>query len=514
MAQGQAMAGPFGAVSGIVSRAAGGAARNIRLTVLVCVVLICGSFAGATLLQMRLDRAHALAQAQYFETRRAHDIAAMAGMALERYGRLGAIFADNPQTDMRVTDPWIRNIVVFDSHGAVVNALHGSGTDIPPLPRAAFAGQYVVSASLVVVQHRGQVIAISFNPASLPQPAILTRAALLLRSGQVLASGADWDGRIFAAVPVHGWPLIAATSLDQAAAAAAWHDTLPLSLFLILGSALVGGFLAIVFVREFERRARATAAIRNLKTMRPVEARLLVRLANAERNAVESLRAKSEFIAHMSHELRTPLNAIIGFSEVIAQGLYGAVGHPKYAEYAHDIGSAGRNLHAKIGDILEFANVEAGRWPLQIARVDVAAIAQAVVDEHAGCAFTRRIILEMGVGEAAEARADLLAVRRILTNLVCNALRYTAEGGTVRVDVRSEEGAVVATVRDNGIGFTRGEHRSAGAPFQRFDRAGTVTGGGLGLAIAMGLARRLGGAMRLASVPGEGTLMELRLPRA
>ena len=513
MAQGQAMAGPFGAVSGIVSRAAGGAARNIRLTVVICVVLICGSFAGATLLQMRLDRAHALAQAQYFETARARDIATLTGMALDRFRRLGAMFADNPRSDLGAIDPWIRNIVVFDSTGAVVSALHG-GTGLS-LPRTAFSGQsLVLSPSLVVVPHGGRVIAVSFNPASLPQAAILTRAALLLRGGQLLASGADWDGRIFAAVPVRGWPLIAATSLDQAAVLAAWHDTLPLSLFLILGSALVGGFLAIVFVREFERRARATAAIRNLKTMRPVEARLLVRLANAERNAVEALRAKSEFIAHMSHELRTPLNAIIGFSEVIAQGLYGAVGHPKYAEYAHDIGSAGRNLHAKIGDILEFANVEAGRWPLQIARVDVAAIAQAVVDEHAGCAFTRRIALEMDVGEPVDARADNLAVRRILTNLVCNALRYTAEGGTVRVDVRGEEGAVVATVRDNGIGFTRGEHRSAGAPFQRFDRAGTVTGGGLGLAIAMGLARRLGGAMRLASVPGEGTLMELRLPRA
>jgi signal transduction histidine kinase len=514
MAQGQAMAGPVEAVSGMVSRAAGGAARNIRLTVLLCLLLICGSFVGATLLQMRLDRAHALAQAQYFETARARDIAAMAGMVLERYGRLGAMFADDPQADMRDIDAGIRNIVVFDASGAVISALHGNGADLPPPPRAAFAGRYMASSSLMMVPHRGGVVAVSFYPASLSQGAILTRAALLLPGGQMLASGVGWDGRIFAAVRVPGWPLLAATSLDQTAALAAWHDTLPISLFLILGSALVGGVLAIVFVREFERRARATAAIRSLKTMRPVEARLLVRLANAERNAVESLRAKSEFIAHMSHELRTPLNAIIGFSEVIAQGLYGAAGHPKYTEYANDIVSAGRNLHAKIGDILEFANVEAGRWPLQIARVDVAAIAQAVVDEHAGCAFTRRIALEMRLGEPVEARADALAVRRILTNLVVNALRYTAEGGIVRVEVRGEEGAVVASVCDNGIGFTRGEHRSAGVPFQRFDRAGTVTGGGLGIAIAMGLARRMGGAMRLASIPGEGSLMELRLPRA
>src|SRR6202012_6050504 len=93
----------------------------------------------------------------------------------------------------------------------------------------------------------------------------------------------------------------------------------------------------------------------------PVEARLLVRLAAAERNAREALRAKSEFIAHMSHELRTPLNAVIGFSQIIADGLFGPSGHPKYGEYARDIGNAGKDLHAKIGDILEFANVEAVR---------------------------------------------------------------------------------------------------------------------------------------------------------
>jgi two-component system cell cycle sensor histidine kinase PleC len=216
----------------------------------------------------------------------------------------------------------------------------------------------------------------------------------------------------------------------------------------------------------------------------------------------------------MSHELRTPLNAIIGFSEVIARGFYGPAGHPKYVEYAHDIAAAGRGLHSRIGDILEFANVEAGRWPLEIARVDVAAIAQGVVDEHAGRAFSRRITLDLGFGEPALARADALAVQRILTNLVSNALAYTAEGGTVRLDVMSEEGAVVALVRDSGIGFTKAERHAAGRPFQRFDRAGTVTGGGLGLAIAMGLAQRMGGAMRLASEPGQGTAMELRLPKA
>jgi two-component system cell cycle sensor histidine kinase PleC len=240
----------------------------------------------------------------------------------------------------------------------------------------------------------------------------------------------------------------------------------------------------------------------------------MVRLANAERGAMEALRSKSEFIAHMSHELRTPLNAVIGFSEIIAEGFYGPSGHPKYGEYARDIAEAGRNLHAKIGDILEFANIEAGRFPLSQESVDLAALASACVDEQQGRAFSRRISLSLAFGEPGMVRADSRAVRRILTNLMANALAYTAEGGIVRADVRFEEGAGVLTLSDSGMGFTAREAALAGKPFQRFDRSDTVTGAGLGLAIAMELARRMGGAMRLAG-GGEshGAVMELRLPR-
>jgi two-component system cell cycle sensor histidine kinase PleC len=270
-------------------------------------------------------------------------------------------------------------------------------------------------------------------------------------------------------------------------------------------------------VGDFERHARAARALRALKSTRPVEARLMVRLANAERGAMEALRSKSEFMAHMSHEMRTPLNAVIGFSEIIADEMYGPCGHPKYGEYARDIGEAGRSLHAKIGDILEFSNIEAGRFPLREEAVDLAELARACLDEQQGRAFSRRISLSLAFGETGHVRADSNAVRRILTNLLANALTYTAEGGIVRADVRFEEGAGVLTLSDSGAGFTKGEAATLGRPFQRFDRAGTVTGAGLGLAIAMELTRRMGGAMRLAGGTGpnasRGAVMELRLPR-
>jgi signal transduction histidine kinase len=288
------------------------------------------------------------------------------------------------------------------------------------------------------------------------------------------------------------------------------NRALPLHLFLILGPAVAGGWLAVLFVGAFESQARTLRALQRLKST-PTDAKLLVRLAHAERAAMEAQRSKAEFIAHMSHELRTPLNAVIGFSELIASELFGP--HAKYSEYARDIGDAGRSLNARISDILEFANIEAGRHPLTEEMVDLAALAKSCVADQQGRAFSRRITLCLGYAEPGTVRADSRAVRRILANLLANALTYTAAGGSVRVDVGFEEGAGLLTLSDSGKGFTPFEARAVGKPFTRFDRADMVTGAGLGLAIAMELARRMGGTMRLAGATGQGALMELRLPR-
>ncbi|MEI9888732.1 MAG: HAMP domain-containing sensor histidine kinase [Rhizomicrobium sp.] len=494
---------------------AAGAARlatyNIRFTVLACVVLICGSFAAAAALQMRSDRIHALAQAQYFEAQRAADVAATAGAALDRIAAVGKAFADGKPSSGAVLG--VRNVTVFDTTGLALSTQYPDESMALPLAAIMGGGRGVFAPGILTFPYNGQIVAVAFDAKDLVPARMLARAALTLSGNAVLVQDAGGPGR-GGAVAVAGWPVSVRTGIDEDAALSAWTGALPLYLFVILGPSLVGAGLATVFVREFERRARASLAIRSLRATRPVEAKLLVRLAQAERLAVEDSRAKSEFIAHMSHELRTPLNAIIGFSEVIARGFYGPVGHAKYVEYAHDINEAGRNLHTKIGDILEFANVEAGRYPLAPGRVDLCALAAECVSEHAGRAFSRRVALELGFAQGADAVADRLAVARVLSSLIVNALAYTEEGGRVQVDVIEEEGAVVARVIDNGHGFTRGEVEAAGKPFRRFDRPGATTGAGLGLAIAMSLARRMGGAIRLDGTPGGGSVAELRLPKA
>jgi signal transduction histidine kinase len=486
--------------------------RNVRMTVLVSLVLICGSFAAAAVLQMRNDRVHALAQAEYFEARRAGDVAASAQTSLDRIAALGRAFVEGKDVAEDAAASGVRSLTVFDRTGLAQSTLSDQPALALPFGALEARKPEIHTPATMIFPYAGKIVGIAFDPHTLVPARMLERAALTTDAGSVLIQDSNWAG-VGPAVHVANWPVSVRTSVDEDAALSAWTGSLPLYLFVILGPALVGAGLAAVFVQEFERRLRATTAIRTLKSTRPAEAKLLVRLAEAERRAAEDGRAKSEFIAHMSHELRTPLNAIIGFSEVIERGFYGAVGHAKYVEYAHDINDAGRSLHSKIGDILEFANIEAGRYPVRPQVIDVALIASECASEGVGRAFSRRITLHLGFTAAVEALADPLAVKRIISNLLSNALLYTQEGGHVRLDVHEEEGAVVVSVTDNGLGFTRAEAAAAGIPFRRYDRPGTMTGVGMGLTIAMALARRMGGVVRIGSVAGEGTVAELRLPK-
>src|SRR5579859_6207469 len=109
--------------------------RDIRFTVPLCIVLICGSFAATALLEMRLDRGHALTLAQSFEQVRATDLARAAGATLDRYARMGAVFAASPEqyraADLARAEPAIRDIAVWDASGAQQARLDATAQPLP-----------------------------------------------------------------------------------------------------------------------------------------------------------------------------------------------------------------------------------------------------------------------------------------------------------------------------------------------------------------------------------------------
>jgi signal transduction histidine kinase len=556
MPQAQAAAGPTAGFAFL--RRFRGSANRVRATVIVCLVLICGSFASTAVIQMRNDRAEALSQAAEFGARRAHEMAADLGATLDRYAAIGNAFANaatSPETSAALAEAGgaaLRNIVVLDASGALQSEMLETPTNLLPLdPRmlAAARGRRIAFASgdgrrlLLLFNASPSLVLVEIDPARLFRQAGMEDGVLAMPSGRLLASGTGWreapapgalalgdanadsriadlktGARLLSLAKLPGWPLTAVASHPVEEALGAWYGALPLYFFFILGPSIAGAALAVVFVRVFEKEARAAAQLQSLRSKRPDEARLLVRLADAERRAADANRAKSRFVAQVSHELRTPLNAIIGFAESIESGVFGAPGHPKYVEYARDIAEAGRELHAKIGSVLEFAALETRADAItakdQAATADVAEILRAKISERASVAQARALKLVISTPDAAYARGEANTIARILGHLVDNALAYTPKGGTVRIEIRADAREVLIGVRDTGEGFSTGERLRAGEPFQRFPRAVSRGGMGMGLAIAMGLARRIGATVSLSSVPGDGTLALLRLSAA
>src|SRR4029077_10301362 len=135
-------------------------------------------------------------------------------------------------------------------------------------------------------------------------------------------------------------------------------------------------------------------------------ARLFLEIADKSRQIEVASQPKSEFLANMSHELRTPLNAILGFSEVLAQGMFGGV-NEKQAEYLHDILESGRHLLSLINDILDLSKIEAGRMELELSEFDLPQAIQNALTLVRERALRRGIALHYNINDRiGQIRAD------------------------------------------------------------------------------------------------------------
>ena len=227
-------------------------------------------------------------------------------------------------------------------------------------------------------------------------------------------------------------------------------------------------------------------------------------------------RAKSEFLANMSHELRTPLNAIIGFSEVLQTRMFGPLGSEKYAEYADDIHNSGIHLLTVINDILDMAKIEAGRMQIQREDVDLAPLIEETLRLLAIQAEKKGVEVQQKISPLLSLNADRRAMKQILLNLLSNAVKFTEPGGRILVRARKTSSAVTLTIEDTGIGIPKALLRRIGQPFEQVQNqfSKSTGGSGLGLAISRSLAELHGGAMKVRSVEGVGTIVSVRVPLA
>ena len=233
----------------------------------------------------------------------------------------------------------------------------------------------------------------------------------------------------------------------------------------------------------------------------------------AERKQSEAAasRIKDQFVATVSHELRTPLAAMDGWLHILLDEDPG----PLNDEQRSFLGTVKRNsdrLMRLVGDLLLIGQMDAGRFTLELGDVDLAELITETVTLFGGPAAEKKIELTAAVPPAVPLRGDRLRLGQLLSNLVSNAVKFTPEGGQVRVSLTEDAGMCQVTVADTGVGIPPAER---GRLFERFYRASTASGtagSGLGLAISKAIAEAHGGSLRIVDSTGPGTTFLLTVP--
>jgi two-component system, OmpR family, sensor kinase len=287
---------------------------------------------------------------------------------------------------------------------------------------------------------------------------------------------------------------------------------------LALGIALALGYgAASVFARRIRRLERAADRIAGGRLDEPVVDRgrdELGQLAEAfERMRAQLARldyARRDFIANASHELRTPIFSLGGFLELMANE---EVDEPTRREFMGTMQEQLARLERLATDLLDLSRLDAGQLTLELERVDVGRVAEALTEEFAAVAVSSEHPIRLERPEdRVEAVADETRTLQIGRALLENAIRHTPGGTAIRVAAGREDGRAVLTVEDSGPGIPAGETAQI---FERFRRGegGHASGSGLGLAIARELADAMGGRVELESAPGK-TVFRLKLPVA
>jgi cell cycle sensor histidine kinase DivJ len=269
-------------------------------------------------------------------------------------------------------------------------------------------------------------------------------------------------------------------------------------------------FAPVIDPQETNGRHEVVALFRDVTERKNHEAAM----CEARRMAEETSEAKSRFLATIGHELRTPLNAVVGFSEMMTSGIGGDLSDTN-REYAGLIHQSGKHLLEVVRMLLDMSRIEAGKMELQREPFQAAALVGPCLAMVDGVAKSRRVQIETDIGRNLPLLVgDERACRQILINLVSNAIKFSHEGGLVRVSLKRQGQMLNLSVSDLGVGMAPESLERIGEPFfqvqdglsRRYD------GTGLGLSIVKGLIELHGGTLRAISEIGAGTTMTVLLP--
>lgn len=226
---------------------------------------------------------------------------------------------------------------------------------------------------------------------------------------------------------------------------------------------------------------------------------------------LKSANMRVEFTANVSHELKTPLTSISGYAELIESGMASGeqVGH-----FAGEIRKSANRLLTLINDIIRLSQMDSPAQELNLEPVDMAAVAEAMVEQLRLSAEKMSVTLQLDTRPAVVC-ADRQMMEELLYNLCDNAIRYNVRGGSVRVEVRPVKEQVIVCVQDTGIGISKEHQKHVFERFYRVDKSRSkATGGtGLGLAIVKHIAAKHGAQIAMDSDLGRGTTISVTFDR-
>jgi CheY-like chemotaxis protein len=216
----------------------------------------------------------------------------------------------------------------------------------------------------------------------------------------------------------------------------------------------------------------------------------------------------------MSHELRTPLNAIIGFGQLLATAEDRLLEAERGKEFVNHIVEAGRHLLTLINDILNLAQIEAGKLSVSVEVVSLADVLAECRAMTEAMAAQRSIRLLFPPPDELRVQADRTRLKQVLLNLLSNAVKYNRETGSVVIGCdRTGDKSVRISVQDTGVGMRADQLSSLFQPFNRLGQeAGVQEGTGIGLVLTKRIVELMGGQLRVTSTPGVGTVFSVELP--
>jgi signal transduction histidine kinase len=224
-------------------------------------------------------------------------------------------------------------------------------------------------------------------------------------------------------------------------------------------------------------------------------------------------RHKSQFLANMSHELRTPLNAILGYTELMADGIYGQMPE-KTLGVLKRLESNGKHLLSLINDVLDLSKIEAGQLTLELSDYSLEDITAPVRSTLEPLAAGKKLALKVEVAaKAPPGYGDGRRLTQVLINLVGNAIKFT-DAGEVVIMASAADGSFRLSVRDTGPGISAADQTKLFQEFQQVDNAMTRNKGGtgLGLAISKRIIEMHGGKIWLESQVGQGSKFSFVVP--